>query len=274
MGEETKVFFLGSPCEKARIGTPYLVYVPSMQILDLPSEYLRSGTRCFNSRRATAYILARWSRFLSERRCEWMEASASDLLAYVLALESTTSLRGSAACRPATVTAHTQAVQGFYAFASQRGYAGDLHCQTAGVPRSWRPPRTTEPRFSGLRHAGTLRMALPSVRVAKILDATAWKALMAALGPLPSESAFPGKCRDRLIIEILLQSGLRLNELTSLQTRDFDVDVSGALHSHHAISILRKGGRQLFVNFPNWLILEIKAYVKARGRASSTQYSD
>lgn len=178
--------------------------------------YLAALERSPNTQRAYATSLKLWFEFLDRTAVAWTAAQVDDVARFVswlrspadnvIVLESGTALRA-----PATVNRHLAAVFGFYEFHARSGvevasslvawrrmgrgsYKPFLHHVTRGRPIATRPVKLAVPR-----------------RAPRTLSAADVVTVLAA----------PVRARDRFLLALLAETGMRIGQALGLRHADF-----------------------------------------------------
>ena len=267
-----------------------------MRILEEPAIFLRehyvdSGLRSSEATwKKAAEELKHWLEFLRALNVDWRIASRDDLIMWRHILSSTISPHTHEPYASSTVATRMMTVMAFYRFAATEGwYFGDL----AEEPAKKRVPidqdmlahtrkGQTRARFLGNEGLSSL---LPKVRAKKYkikpISINEWRRIQPHLGPMPSDLTGDALAnglsgRNRLLCEIALWTGLRLDEVHRLTIHDFlvmtpDKQISGG---NQRLDVIKgKGNRPRIVLIPNWLVLEVLAYINGE-RASVLAASD
>lgn len=194
-------------------------------------EWLRVACACSpNTVKSYARGLALWWHYLEETKVDWRDPGLTALSGFIGWLGNgdlpTACLRPAktATCSPRTVSLRLAALTSFYEW-SERQYG-------TVAPRLGRVRRDPEfkPLLAHLRnrrqdrsatlvprrrwHSGPTPVFLP-VHVQRILDNAATSN--------PIDRSWSGNLRDRLLFEILAETGLRLGELLGLRHEDWVV---------------------------------------------------
>jgi site-specific recombinase XerD len=210
--------------------------------------FLSSSEKSPNTVKSYAHDLKDWFSYLSGRGLAWDEVTLEDVAAFVAWLrlppqgrDGTVAVLGEQAhhCGASTVNRKLAAVASFYRFHARRG------AKAAGVLRAIQAP--------GRGYAGTaFRPFLhhvtgqnPQPRLA--VKVTAARRLPRVLTAPQAQAGLDacGHLRDRLLLAMLLEAGLRIGE--ALGMRHEDIDIGGCLvhvvPRDNANGMRAKGGR-------------------------------
>lgn len=264
-----------------KVHEPYIVEEPSMRILTEPSDYLRehyveSGKRSSpNTWRAAAYALKTWFEFLAAEDVPWEAANVEDLKRFRDAHQLAISPQTADPYSAATIRARMQEVIGFYRFAGKKAWyrgdlSGNLHSIVLNKPidaDSMAHVRKGEQTIA----RSELSDLFPSPRKAPPNPFTIpdWRRLIAVLGPMPSEQDQRRtlSCRDRLMIEVAVWTGLRLSEVRGLTKYQFlclvpDPDAPASYQALTVAKSTAKGKKERRIRIPSWLVEEIILYIE------------
>jgi integrase len=178
--------------------------------------YLAALERSPNTQRAYATSLKLWFEFLQRADLAWAAVQVDDVARFVSRLRAPADNvivldNGTAVRTPATVNRHLAAVFGFYEFHARSGvevasglvawrrigrgsYKPFLHHVTAGRPIATRPVKLAVPR-----------------RAPRTLTADDVVMVLAA----------PGRARDRFLLALLAETGMRIGQALGLRHADF-----------------------------------------------------
>lgn len=189
-------------------------------------SYLHSTERSPNTVKAYAHDLRDYFEFLAQAGLGWDEAGLEDAGRFVAWLrlppaarhEKVLALPGGAGyCSAATVNRKLSAVSAFYQFHDRHGRGpGDLLATwRTGRPRggSWQPllahlgSRPERSPLIRLRSGQEIPVTLDAGQVAAVIDAC-------------------GRLRDRFLLTLLAESGLRIGEALGLRHEDVDAAAS------------------------------------------------
>ncbi|MFC5354803.1 tyrosine-type recombinase/integrase [Azospirillum himalayense] len=277
--EEVFVFINHTETSGLKKREPALFFTPSMRLFASPTTFLRerytqSGrSPSPNTWANIAYALAGWFNFLFEIDVDdWRRASRDDLIAYRDVYSQAVSPKTGHPYATGTIAGRMAAILGFYKFAGQRcWYDGDI----LGEPESRQPtggvglatPASADTR--NVHCMRTLADLMPRRRpsrsaVRPFFDAEL-RAFLSALGPRASErgNGDARPCRDRLIGDIGVFVGLRndeIHQLTKYQFLTMHPDAEAPL-ADQRLTITGKGQVARTVAIPNWLALDVLAYI-------------
>jgi site-specific recombinase XerD len=205
------------------------------------------------TRRAYAYDLLNFLRFLAERGIGIVEARPTELFDYLDWQAQTRRMTGSAVVRlsecrgaaPATQNRRIAAVRGLFEFAVITGVV-----QTSPVPA---PRRTSglRARRGLLGHVSSRhprsggRLVREQRRLPESLDLTEVEAFLADLGTR----------RDRAMVLLMLLGGLRAAEVRALRLPDVDI-------GRRQVRVSGKGGRERVVPVDRPFFSELAAYLR------------
>jgi site-specific recombinase XerD len=210
--------------------------------------FLSSSEKSPNTVKSYAHDLKDWFSYLSGRGLAWDEVTLEDVAAFVAWLrlppqgrDGTVAVLGEQAhhCGASTVNRKLAAVASFYRFHARHG------AKAAGVLRSIQAPGRgyAGTAFRPFLHHVTGRSPRPRLAVKvkaprplpRVLTVTEAQAILDACGHL----------RDRLLLAMLLEAGLRIGE--ALGMRHEDIDIGGCLvhvvPRDNANGMRAKGGR-------------------------------
>ena len=284
------VFVNRTSIEGVAPGQPALFWMPSMRVSETPTlfideQYVRSGgTPSTNTWKAVAYALASWLEFLvAVEIVDWRDASLDDLESYRDAFLGSVSPRTHQCFSSSTVRQRMTFVINFYRYASARG----LYCGTIVSDPEVRERTRISLDRDALAHirSGSRTYATKTSSAVRLLPRErqrnerlrpltreAYLRLCEQLGPLPSEIDSRTKqyrrSRDRLIIDTAFWTGMRVEEVASLTRYQFDTLFPNpkAPGAYQKISITGKGRKQRTIRIPNWLVLEVQAYINDERR--------
>ena len=199
--------------------TSWTVVDGDLRPVDAAERYLAHLAcleRSPNTVRAYAYGLRLWWEFLAERELDWDRAGPEDVSRFVAWLRAPAPnvvvLDDAAASRsPATVNRHLAALFGLYEFHARTGVA------LAASLVAWR--RVPRGSYKPFLHHATKSRPVPTrpikLRVPRRLPATlAPEEVCAVLGAC-------GRLRDRFLIALLAETGMRVGQALGLRHADF-----------------------------------------------------
>ena len=217
-------------------------------VVDRFLGFLSSSEKSPNTVKSYAHDLKDWFSYLSGRGLAWDEVTLEDVAAFVAWLrlppqgrDGTVVVLGEQAhhCGASTVNRKLAAVASFYRFHARHGV------KAAGVLRAIQAPGRgyAGTAFRPFLHHVTGRSPRPRLAVKvkaprllpRVLTVTEAQAILDACGHL----------RDRLLLAMLLEAGLRIGE--ALGMRHEDIDIGGCLvhvvPRDNANGMRAKGGR-------------------------------
>lgn len=285
MGEIKAYFNDRSDLPFLKVGQPYLVDETNMALFEEPTEFLHSEFAQSGRRRSTGTWesggrnLALWFNFLAAANIDWRLATRDDLIAFRDAHYTTRSPQTGEYYADVTVRNRMLTVLAYYRFCSRRGwYEGTLHTEDLEVSIG----RSSLDR-TALSHtrAGAGRTRIRNELVVKArrtnhkvrpFSKQEWLAFIEVLGPLPthSNSRDPRMTRNRLIAEVAVWTGLRLESISKLAVLQFlglNPDPASPF-AHQLLTVLMKGRKRHTIQIPNWLVIEVQHYIeheRARG---------
>lgn len=219
----------------------------------------RRGTLSLHTWAAAAQALQVWFQYLQAKGLDWREAHASDRIEFRDDFLTAYSSRTGEVYSPSTVASRMIIVREFYIFARKNfDYHGDIGLSADEDTREADDPDL--PRF------------WPNERVSPF-TVKSLRLVINYAGPRASESKNGKKqksCRNRLIFDLGWVVGLRVSEIRNLTTLQFlsltpDFDYPNV---DQQLTILRKGAKVCVVAIPNWLIVDVLAYID--GERNST----
>jgi integrase len=213
--------------------------------------------------------------FLLAEDVPWEAASVEDLKRFRDAHQLAISPQTADPYSEATIRARMQEVIGFYRFATKKAwYSGSLCEDLQSIVSnksidadSMAHIRKGEPTIT----KSELNYLLPTPRKAPPNPFTIpdWRRLIAVLGPMPSEQdeRRTVSCRDRLMIEVAIWTGLRLSEVRGLTKYQFlslvpDPDAPASYQALTVAKSTAKGKKERRIRIPNWLVGEINFYIE------------
>jgi site-specific recombinase XerD len=199
------------------VGDGGLVVEPAERYL----SFLTDSGRSPNTVKAYAHDLRDWFEFLSDRGVDWAGVGVEDVAGFVAWLRLPPAVRRAQVavlpiaehCAPSTINRKLAAVGSMYE-----------HAVRCGVPvaaslRVWRPAGRRAGARSFLHHVSKSRLVTaPVVRVRagrrtpRTLAGEEVAALLAACG----------RARDRLLLQVLAVTGMRVGEALGLRHEDWD----------------------------------------------------
>ena len=241
------------------LGADYLPVPAAEEFL----EHYRQIGSSPNTVKSYARALGLWWRHLDASAGDWRWPSVSVVTSFVAWLragapsERVAYLRGAAPACPgfaeSTIATRVAAIGAFYRF---HGVAGALPVAAADAGRSAR----YRPFLEHVASRRERRVALVRVRRARpprppILSPQQVELILEACAtPGPGPGEWRGSLRDRLLFELLSETGLRLGEALGLQHRDVAVGRGGTpfvevVERTHPHGVRAKSGyRRVFVS--------------------------
>ncbi|PGH59445.1 hypothetical protein CRT60_00490 [Azospirillum palustre] len=255
------------------VGFPFLVdrhagKVIKPVLLFLVDQYLTAGRQFVpNTATAVANDLKDYLATLDEQGVAWNEATKEDVVRYRDDMAFAVSRKTHERYSVSTVRRRLASVLAFYAWAAKSRLI-DTPILDGTLKRIPVPIEQNAMAHLGQKTRRVSELLPPDKRGAddqvKVLSQGDWKALSAALGPLPSERQDDQPARDRLACEMSLNTGLRIHELLALTTYQIlplCPDPSRPFVSQRVWVTITKGSRPRWIYIPNWLISEIHAYI-------------
>lgn len=239
----------------------------------LMDRYLTRGNRFRrNSTKAAAADLADWWMYLEHADALWNEATIDDVNAYAESMADAISPYTGQSYAQATIRRRKSTLRKFYSWAQNQKLV--THALFAQESQDRSQAYSLLDR-SPLSHLGGPRQTWTETIQEKVrgrpseepspFDPLTWRTIAAALGPtLPDES--DGRSpRLRLASETALQSGMRIDEVCSLDAAQFLVlswPVDAPDDSRVFLPITEtKGLKPRTVELPLWLVKDILAYI-------------
>lgn len=273
-------------------GFPFLIRRRSGQIVEpvfrylyervrgYPRHYVRTKTRNFRSHPwrqkrvisigtavSAADNLRMWFGYLSYRGKKWNDVSTLDIHAYANGLSRVVSPRTGEKLSRGTIAQRLTHVLEFYRWANARG----------DVSIDYRNLSLDQVVFGGIPSA-------PRIRAFTYEE---WGRLRTTIGPLPSDSDYDPKhpektsCRDRLICEVAIHTGMRRHEvcaLTIYQILSLEPQMPDDQHNLEFTAkglwlTVVKGGpkRARDAILPVWLIRELLRYAEGEERRRAAE---
>jgi integrase len=249
---------------------PALLYLYETFVKDNANEIVE------NTLNAYAEDLKEWFRFCEEFGLPWTFASESDITAFNKAMRATISPLTGKRYKTTTINRRKTTIRQFYIWAR-----GNKMYRKAPPADSMLDP---ELDFSAAnaRIRKPLKLAADENKEVSVMQPLQCQSILEALGPLPKERAIqidfnrapvhsdcdkiflkPQSCRDRIATQVSLETGLRISEVCGLPLKKFAslADPTSDTVDVH-IKVIGKGSKIRRVDFPGWLILEIKNYIR------------
>jgi integrase/recombinase XerC len=177
---------------------------------------------------------------------------------------------------PHTVTAYRNDLDQFYAYLNRQYGIGDIGSVTHSMIRSWLvtlmetniTPRSIIRKISTLKsfykfllREGVVQVSpmkrIISPKTSKRLPVFVEKEKMEILmGQQEEKHDFPG-FRDRLILELLYSTGMRLSELVNLKETDIDFH-------HSTLKVIGKRNKERLIPFSSVLAGSLKMYLELK----------
>jgi integrase len=178
--------------------------------------YLAALERSPNTQRAYATSLKLWLEFLDRVGVAWAEVGVDDVAKFVAWLRAPAANvvvldAGTAARAPATVNRHLAAVFGFYEHHARSGV--DV---AAGLV-AWR--RVGRGSFKPFLHHVTKGRPIPTRPIKLRVPARAPRTLTAS--QVVAVLAAPERARDRFLLALLAETGMRIGQALGLRHADF-----------------------------------------------------
>ncbi|NHZ42796.1 tyrosine-type recombinase/integrase [Massilia aquatica] len=233
-----------------------------------------------NTLDASAEDLKEWFRFCEEFGLPWTFASESDITAFNKAMRATISPLTGQRYKTATINRRKTTIRQFYVWAR-----GNKMYRKAPPADSLLDPELDFTAVNA-RIRKPLKVAADENKEVSVIQATQSQKILKALGPLPSERTAqrdfnqnsappvtgeiipkPKSSRDRIATQVSLETGMRISEVCGLPLKKFArlADPASDTVDVH-IKIIGKGNKSRRVDFPGWLILEIKNYIRCESQ--------
>lgn len=249
-------------------GFPFLVNRSSGQIIEPVFRYLyarviRKAELRLGSALTAADNLRVWWGYLAFRRKDWRRITSLDIQAYRRGLGRVFSRRSGLLLTDTTLRQRLTHVLEFYRWANKEGYTAVDHRQ-----------------LDAGEHVSGGRESVPDIRG---LTYEEWRRLRPIVGPLPSDPSYHplnARCRDRLMWEVMIHTGMRRMEVCGLtvhQIRALDatlpVDDDEMFAAKQVKLSIVKGGprRARDAIFPVWLARELVAYADGDERGTAAR---
>ena len=230
-----------------------------------------------NTLGASAEDLKEWFRFCEEFGLPWTFASESDITAFNKAMRATISPLTGRRYKTRTINRRKTTIRQFYIWAR-----GNKMYRIAPPADSLLDP---ELDFSAAnaRIRKPLKLAANETKEVSVMQPAQCQRILEALGPLPRKRAVqvdfrqtpihsdsakiffkPKSSRDRIATQVSLETGMRISEVCGLPLKKFArlADPASDTVDVH-IKIIGKGDKSRRVDFPGWLIKEIKNYIRS-----------
>ncbi|MDQ3106556.1 MAG: site-specific integrase [Actinomycetota bacterium] len=178
--------------------------------------YLAALERSPNTQRAYATSLKLWFEFLGGAGLAWQAVGVDDVARFVARLRAPADnvivLNGGTAARvPATVNRHLAAVFGFYEHHARSGV------EVAAALVSWR--RIGRGSYKPFLHHVTKGRPIPTRPIKLRVPTRAPRTLSAE--QVVAVLAAPGRARDRFLLALLAETGMRVGQALGLRHADF-----------------------------------------------------
>lgn len=178
--------------------------------------YLAALERSPNTQRAYATSLKLWFEFLDGGGVVWNAVDVDDVARFVARLrapaDNVIMLDGAMSARaPATVNRHLAAVFGFYEHHARSGV------EVAAALVSWR--RIGRGSYKPFLHHVTKGQPIPTRPIKLRVPTRAPRTLTAA--EVVAVLAAPGRARDRFLLALLAETGMRVGQALGLRHADF-----------------------------------------------------
>lgn len=249
-------------------GFPFLVNRSSGQIVEPVFRYLyeRAARRAdirLGSALTAADNLRLWWGYLVIRRRGWDQVTPLDIQAYGRGLGRVVSRRSGLLLTDTTLRQRLTHVLEFYRWANKAGYTA-----------------IASKHLDAREHASGGREADPEIRA---LTYEEWNRVRPIVGPLPSDPHYhPAKarCRERLMWEVMIHTGMRRMEVCGLTVHQIralaatlpvgDDEMFAAKQVR--LSIVKGGPRRARdAIFPMWLARELLAYADGDERGAAAR---
>lgn len=237
-----------------------------------------------NTLGASAEDLKEWFRFCEEFGLPWTFASEGDITAFNKAMRATISPLTGKRYKTRTINRRKTNIRQFYIWARDKKMY-----RIAPPPDSLLDPELDFAAVNA-RVRTPLKLAAEENKEVSVMQPGQSKKILAALGPLPSGRAVHmgsnqpfiysnsnkaslklQSSRDRIATQVSLETGMRISEVCGLPLKKFErfaEPVSDTADVH--IRIIGKGEKGRRVDFPGWLIREIKVYIQGERKAILT----
>jgi len=232
-----------------------------------PFGYMRSKWSCGTY----AAHLYEWMTILEEMGIPWDEVTSETIENYSAALGKHVSLHTGKVLEPTTRKQRTMTIVSFYQFAASRGYIS-MAPSVRRAPFSEPKPEETPPPLEKERLAAAVnRIIVPSKGHPSCIPEDHLRRIFDELGPAESAgpaTGFQPSCRDRLVAESALYSGMRLMEVAALEKVAILSIVPSSEPNKPCALFLRetKGSRARTVFVPSRLISALHDYIDKERR--------
>lgn len=234
-----------------------------------------SNTIVDNTLNAQGEDLKEWFRFCEEFELSWTDATEGDITAFCKAMRATISPLTGKKYSTHTINRRKSTILQFYTWArSNKIY------RTAPTEDSLLDPDLAfEPASKRIRKP--LKLLAVETAPVSVMQRGQCRRILDAIGPLPNQhtaqvdsnatsTAAAGSgvprttksSRDRIATQTSLETGMRISEVCGLPLQKFDnlSDPASNTAKVH-IRIVGKGNKTRRVDFPGWLVREIKTYI-------------
>ena len=257
--------------QTSRVIEPVLAHMADRYLVrELPGRPARLRWTA-NTREATVRDLKDFCDFLDANELGFQELSVEALNTYAGSMLSKTSPTTGKQYAFATVTRRMSNVGAFASWLQDDGRLRrrlELRNLAASVARCG----SSRNRVC---HDLSLRGFGRPQDIIEVLSRTEAKALLQALGPLPSGRIAGEHSRDRLAATIALNVGLRLSEVSALPIAETQKAISLAKRRTPfqmvPVRIYGKGRKWRKVNVPSWVLHETAAYIEGERAEAITE---
>jgi integrase len=248
-----------------------LLFDAELKPIDPANSYLfeqfyqpQVGDRWQNTQRAMADDLSAWWMFLSSIGLEWDRIIHDDVRAYAARLKEKVSLKTRSRLSASTLKRRIGTVLDFYYWARHPHFIEGVRGKNGKqIARSASHYVNSSERDLVGRLAEREQAAGERIRPLSVEEI---ERLGSALGQMTAGSDRGAQCRDRLIFEAALQSGMRIGEVCNLtvsqiQTAIAELDPDDPLDLGRILIVVTKGRASRWVYIPRAVLMAIEEYI-------------
>ncbi len=274
-----------------KVGQPSIVRAQTRVIHEEATAFL-SDHFCHSARRrspetwkSSAYLLCSWLEYLELLETDWQEATIDDLVEFQDAFASSICAQTGQPYDVNSLANRLNVVIAFYEYAaSHLDYRGDIAAGVAQREVQQRRPVDAE-RLAHTRKGRKASQKSSEARKAVVAGSSTGKIrpfspselqpFLASIGPRASERAEGQSSRNRTLVDLGWGVGLRLDEIHQLTKYQFltlspDMDKPAECQTIFVRGKGSKGSgkRTRPVAVPNWLVIDIQAYIDTERKAA------
>ena len=231
-----------------------------------------------NSAIAVANDLKDWWKFLDRSCRAWRDADQEDFECYRDVMLSTISPHTGRKYRPTTVKRRMVSVLQFYQWAQSKRLCL-THIARVPVPNRFARPvqyQAGEATAKKNERNDVLpRTSYSHWEHVRVLSVATYQKVAGHIGALPTDAPSDSMdCQCRLGVELAIQLGLRINEVTGLtvaQIQSLGESAANSLGLRYLRIDRTKGNKPRKIVFPGWLVAELNHYIANQRRSALQQ---